>query len=57
MKYGLMHRDGASPGFNIDPDTGDPFSTCCIKAEYKCFCLSVGACFSGILTGYCYNSA
>ncbi|XP_006274014.3 neural-cadherin [Alligator mississippiensis] len=22
VKYGLMHRDGASPGFNIDPDTG-----------------------------------
>uniref|UniRef100_A0A8C4VM31 Neural-cadherin n=1 Tax=Gopherus evgoodei TaxID=1825980 RepID=A0A8C4VM31_9SAUR len=22
VKYGLMHRDGASPGFSIDPDTG-----------------------------------
>lgn len=22
VKYGLMHRDGASLGFSIDPDTG-----------------------------------
>ncbi|XP_053251573.1 neural-cadherin-like isoform X2 [Podarcis raffonei] len=27
VKYGLMHRDGASPGFSIDPDSGVIVST------------------------------
>ena len=26
VKYGIMHRDGVSSGFDIDPDTGKPHS-------------------------------
>lgn len=26
VKYGIMHRDGVSSGFHIDPDSGEVFS-------------------------------
>ncbi|KAL8181909.1 UNVERIFIED_CONTAM: hypothetical protein K2H54_034219, partial [Gekko kuhli] len=44
VKYGLMHRDGISPGFSIDPVSGVITTTCSFDREkQKEFTLSVTA--------------
>ncbi|XP_060100312.1 neural-cadherin-like [Heteronotia binoei] len=44
VKYGLMHRDGVSPGFSIDPVSGVITTTCSFDREKQKECtLSVTA--------------
>lgn len=32
VKYGIMHRDGVSSGFDIEPDTGE-FPAQCLQVD------------------------